>query len=184
MCFMSNSAAQWPQREQSVWVDNGGLMRAAFCKPWEADLKVYSVALVLRTAVWVLLPSEGTKDMCTLLTAAWWAAWTSQLSQTWEDDTLTTCSCSTRRGPGTETHTYYVFTSIKACGCTHTFQQLQLWKKGCGERKMRSLVRISAVAGRLESLLLVLSLMDTVEMLYSTPGSRSRRTWVDRCLSR
>lgn len=151
----------------------------------KADLKVCSVVLVLSAAVWVLLPSAGTKDTCTLLTAAWWAAWTSQLSQTWEEDTLTTCSCSTRWGPSTETHTYYIFTSSTAHGCTH-FPTAGTWRRNTAGKvkKKGSLVRISAVAGWLESLLLVFSLMETVEMLYSTPGSRSRKTWADRFLSR
>lgn len=59
---------------------------------------------MLSTAVRASLPAEGNRDTCTLLAAAWRAAWTSQLSHTWEDDTLTTCSCSTRRGPGRKAH--------------------------------------------------------------------------------
>lgn len=68
------------------------------------DLKVYSVVLMLSTTVRASLPSAGNRDTCSLLTAEWWAAWTSHRSHTWEEDTFTTCSCSTGRGPSPERH--------------------------------------------------------------------------------
>lgn len=146
--------------------------------------------LVLSTAVRASLLSEDNIDTCTLLTVAWWAAWTNQLSQTWEEDTLTTCSCSTWGGPITETHIY------EACRYMHKVLNptwintetlsscLNFYATTEFHWKMCLLVRISAVAGWLVSLPLVLSLIETVEMLYNRPGSRPRITWVDFCLSR
>lgn len=91
--------------DASTGIRHHGLCVSVWSNNHKPHLKVYSVVLVLSTAVRASLPSEGSKDTCTLLTAAWRAAWTSQLSHTWDEDTLTNCSCSTRLGP-THTHTH------------------------------------------------------------------------------